>query len=208
MRSAQQTTFEAALSQANERLREDLTARSEAAQSILNQLTQLKADADRTTSAIGMAGMAGGYKVDADQQKKNADWLRYGAIAGLTLTAVAALISLLTSHSNGQLDYKAFFAKLIVSAAIGSISAYAIVQSAHHRERERQDRRLQIELASIDSYLALMPDERRIEIKAKLAEAWFGQPSQPAPASDAEGGSMITVSQLVQLIKMLETLGK
>ena len=199
-RAAQQAAFEKAINEADVKLNDDFAGRAADAQTILDQLLELKKDAERTTEAIGMAGMAGGYKVDADQQKKNADWLRIGAIGGLILTAIAALISLLTSHTDSGLDYKSFFAKLLVSAAIGSISAYAIVQSAHHRERERQDRRLQIELASIDSYLALMPDDKKTEIKANLAEAWFGNPLEQLPTSDAEGGLTISAAQLAKVL--------
>jgi hypothetical protein len=200
-RSTQQTSFDEALRVINEKADTDFAARSDAAQAVIDHLNTLREDAERTTNAIGMAGMAGGYKLDGDQQKHNADLLRVIAIIGLALTAFVAFLALVTSHSNGQLDYKSFSAKLIVSATIGSIAAYAIVQSAHHRERERQDRQLQIELASIDAYLALMSNEQRNEIKAKLAEAWFGNPIQPLPISDAEGAVPIPVTQL---LKMLE----
>ena len=55
-------------------------------------------------------------------------------------------------------------------------AAYAANESSKHRERERLNRKVHLELASIDAYLVLLPEDQRNNIKGNLAEKFFGVP--------------------------------
>jgi hypothetical protein len=105
-----------------------------------------------------------------------------------------------TSTGRGDFQSSVFVARIIVSAAVGSIATYLIIQSAHHRERERRARKIELELASIDPYLSLMPPEVSVEVKTKLAEAWFGQPVVPIDDSGGAHTASIPVAEFIQAV--------
>lgn len=92
-----------------------------------------------------------------------------------------------------------------MSAAVGSIAAYLIIQSAHHRERERQARKLELDLASIDPYLALMPPDVTVEVKKKLAESLFAQPLAPIDDAGGAHAASIPVAEFIQALIKLGT---
>jgi hypothetical protein len=169
------------------------------ADEIIGTIAELRRQAAKATEAIGIAGLAEGFRKDADEQRSTANWLRTLALVSLALVAGFALWAASARH-NDKIDYGLLAARFAVSIALASVATYAIIQSAHHRERERHARKLELELASIDPYLAQMPEAEQIAIKAKLAEAWFGRPLAPIEESGGAGAASIPMSEFIQAI--------
>jgi gas vesicle protein len=163
------------------------------------EIDAFKESARKSTEAIGIFGMAEGFGKDAATQRKAANWLRWLAIAALIATAGLAFWAADSAH-NGNFDWGIFLSRVLVSVAVASVATYAIIQSAHHRERERQAQKVALELASIDPYLALLPGEVQIEIKQKLAEAFFGRPLAPIEETGGAHVASIPVAEFIQAI--------
>lgn len=94
-------------------------------------------------------------------------------------------------------------AKAVVVVPLVGLGTYALKESGKHRRVQWRNRRLAIELASIDPYLALFDDTERNTVKKALVERWFAQPE--SPMKDEE----YSPSALVRIVEQaLELLGK
>lgn len=171
------------------------------AESTLEKLKEYLKQAGEVVNAIGIEGMAGAFKTVADDQKRYADRLQFGAIVAFVLTSLAALWAFGASHDPGQtFELSEFLGRLSLSVPVGAAGAYCISQSSRHRHREERARQVEMELEAIDPYLALLPDDDRNEIKKKLALAWFGQTALPVdPKDDA-----FPANVAAELVKLLD----
>jgi hypothetical protein len=172
----------AALTAAQERAdaqHEELTTESSAK---MKQLDELLAKAVRTVGAIGSTGMAGGYKIVADEEKKQADRWRITAAVAL-LGAIAATIFAVVHGVEHGFQVDTFFAKWAISVPFAALAGYAARESSKHREESTGNRKIELQLASLDTYLVNLPEAEQNKIRAKLADRFFGE----LPAVSTEG---------------------
>jgi len=86
----------------------------------------------------------------------------------------AAIFALVHGLSEGfQLDR--FFAKAAIAVPFAALAGYAISESSRHREQERINRQVELQLASLDAYLVTLPQPEQDRIRAHLAERFFGE---------------------------------
>jgi hypothetical protein len=151
------------------------------AQAGLESMLEKGKDADRLLGAIGERALAGGFGQYADQQRSSADWLRvvafvFGALAVVSTLAVAL------AAVNSSFEWTMLL-RALVAVPLLFVAGYAAQQSGHHRDRERDARRNELELAAIDPYLVSLDPMQRNQIKADLAVKMFAQPrTDPTPA--------------------------
>ena len=93
-------------------------------------------------------------------------------------------------------DWKLFAFRLGTTLVIAIPAVYAAQESSKHRQREQSNRRLHLELAAIDAYLELLPEEKRHEIKAALTDKFFGKEEKII-----EDGSKNTNHALLKIIE-------
>lgn len=91
---------------------------------------------------------------------------------------------------------------MIVIPLVG-LGTYALKESGKHRRVQWRNRRLALELASIDPYLALFDDTERNTVKKALVERWFAQPESPARDDDYSPSAAVRIIE-----QALELLGK
>jgi hypothetical protein len=167
-----QTESELALAQAREKAEAQQTDFQDAGQKVLDRLDELLAKAVKTVGVIGSTGMAGGYQIVADDQKTTANFWRWMAVAGLLGTIAAAVFALIWGIAEGfELDR--FFAKAALAIPFAALAGYAISESRHHREQERVNRQIELQLASLDSYLVTLPEAEQTRIRGELAPGYF-----------------------------------
>lgn len=149
----------------------DLVERGEAA---IHRLAELKEQAEALVGVVGSTGLAGGYKIVANEQRTQADRMRWAA---LTFGALAAVVTLL-SIGDGPNDFEwgRFATRVAIALAFGGLATYAAKQSSHHRERELLAKKVELELASLDPFLVSFTAERSEEIKGEIALRLFAQP--------------------------------
>src|SRR5699024_2844588 len=102
--------------------------------------------------------MTGGFQKVADQARKTKITWQVTAIVsilGLIGFAIFAFYETMT----GQFDMGKFGAKTFVSISFGVLAAYSARQADKNADFERRNRQLELELASIDMYLAKLPEE-------------------------------------------------
>jgi uncharacterized coiled-coil protein SlyX len=138
-------------------------------------LQQRKKQVNEIFGAIGSASLAGHFKNTADKQEKAANRLRLLALVLMLGTVSVAIISFYHTLSQTAPDLRLFGFRLATSLVLLIPAPYAARESAKHRAREGRLRKSDLELASIDAYLALLPEAKRNELKEKLTDKFFGQ---------------------------------
>lgn len=168
------------------------------------QLEERKSEAETLVQVIGNTGMVGGYQKVANQER----WFSL-AWQGLTLALLSGLITfaIIAFWTTIQADFRwgVFGARAFVAVAFGIAAAWASREAEKHQEVERRSRKMELELASINPYLALLPDDTQFEVKTELAKHFFGQ-MEPVP--DKKSDKQVTGSALDLVRMALEIVAK
>ncbi len=142
-------------------------------------LTAAKERADTQRTAL-----ASGYWSVANTEKKAANFWRTVAALAL-LGAIGATIFAVWHGVARGFHVDTFFAKWAISIPFAALAGYAAHESTKHRKEATANRKIELQFASLGTYLANLPKEKQDEIRAKLADRFFGE----SPASRAEGGA-------------------
>ncbi len=169
---------------------------AEQAEEALADLRTQAEDAKTLAVALGAIGISGGHGQYAKEQKRSADFWRWVSVAALVgLVALAA--GLLLTLPEGGIQWERFVAKILVSGPLIALAGYAAAQSGTHRRAEREARKVDLDLAALEPYLALFSPEKRDEIKEQIGLRVFGQPLAP----DARDSERIGAGQLMEFLK-------
>jgi hypothetical protein len=174
--------FDAFLKGANEGAAAWDRSAADVARVRIEALDAKKAEAEKLVGVIANTGMTGGYQRVANIEMWAARvWQGFALLAMVGLIAFAIYAAVHTTDPDFK--WPLFAGRAIVAAACGILATYAARQSKRHLDVERRSRKIELELASIDPYLASLPDDKRIEVKRLLAERFFGQ-ALPIDADD------------------------
>jgi hypothetical protein len=151
------------------------------------ELDELLERAIKTVNAIGSTGMSGGYQIAADRHEKQANHLRLVALGAL-ITAIGLAVALGFVFGFEDFSWEAIVTKSFVSVPLLVLAGYAATESSRHREQARVNRHIELQLASIDSYMAAMPGDEQNRVKMELADRFFGQvPGKHEPQIEDPG---------------------
>jgi len=148
----------------------------QSASAAIDSLEQTKRKAAEILNVVGNIGATGNYKLTADANEMTANKLRNGAVGlflVMVVTVVAITINLVHDGINWQVAGFRLFSALILALP----AAYLARESARHREVAERMRRMELELASIDAFNALLPEDQRNAIKGEMARRYFGNVS-------------------------------
>ena len=172
-----------------------LTAHENNAKGTIDFLNKKLEEAKQLVQVIGNVGVTGKFKEIADQERRKADWLLIAAL-GLMFLVVISSGFIVWSTGKDDIVWELIAFRMTATLAFLIPAIYAARESERHRRRERYNRKMELELASIDPYLELLDDAKRKEIKAKLTERFFGQPDQAGSDVDS-----IKSNPLMDIIK-------
>jgi hypothetical protein len=97
----------------------------------------------------------------------------------------------------------------IVAAAVLSYPAtYAARESSKHRKLENFNRKLELELSSIEAFIELLPEEKKQNIKEKLAEKYFGSTLDAFDDTDLKSDKEYSLQSIERIFKAIEPLIK
>lgn len=196
--STQQKNLDAEAIKGNEKREKEwvafLEGNKEFGKEFMQFFQKRKEEVDAIFGAIGSASLSGHFASTADKDASAANLLRWIALALMGAMIVVGGISFYQSFEHPELDWKVFAFRLATVFVIAIPAIYAAQESSKHRRREQQNRKVQVELASIDAYLVQLPEPKRHELKEKLTEKFFGQPDSP------EKDDSVTRHQLFDLL--------
>ncbi|MDX9688069.1 hypothetical protein [Halopseudomonas formosensis] len=178
LRASYEESFDSSVSAAGVRLEEAAKSLEARASSSVDSVENLKEKAERLVHVIANTGMVGGYQRVANEERRVGrfwDAVSLLSLAGMVLFAVSAFREALEDF-----HLTAFLARFSVILTFAALAGYAARQAEKHHKVERQNRRIELELASIDPFLAELPEEERNQVKAAVADRLF--------ARDVNGG--------------------
>lgn len=153
--------------------------------SFVSAMEEDREEVETLMGIIGASGRARGFERQADYER----WASYGwrALAVFAMAGIVWAAWWLAMEAIGasNYDWSQIAAKLTLLGAIGVLAGYAVRQGREHLQRAQINRQLQLELTSINPYLAGFPDEKQQEIKERMVDRWFGNlPSFSASDDD------------------------
>jgi hypothetical protein len=199
---------EAAARQAEEGFSASAEQLTTDAAATLDALGVLRRQAEDQVGAIGVAGVASGYNETAQREGRVADVWRAATVA-VALVAASVLVFALFADHSADGSWQRLVTRLLVSLSFAGVAAYCGRESAAHRAVAREARGRHLQLASLNPYLANMPEEEKVRLKSELAPGYFAPPA--VKAADADGGGEQANGQvtakLVELVTTLVTKG-
>jgi hypothetical protein len=75
----------------------------------------------------------------------------------------------------GDFRWGAFAARVFLTITVGVFAAYSVSQADRFYKMESKNRRLALELAAIDPFIALLPQDEQYKFKLEVARRTFAQ---------------------------------
>jgi len=171
-----------------EEVRGKLDALLGRAASSVEQLSQEEERAAQIVAITAASSVAEAYVKVAKEQRQQADWWRYAALAFVAILigyqVVLAVVSLPAADQSfgGWVPYLGV--KVPIGVLIGSPFFYAIAQSGRHRRREEEAERLALELTSFRPFLSELPQQERSKEIIDATKRYFPGQQRPSPPED------------------------
>jgi hypothetical protein len=186
-------------------LTETLTEAGKKTNSVLDKLDAELVKAQNTNAYIGGVGTAAGYAKEAKAQLKTANGLRWLAIAFGLAAAGFAVWAILHAENETNPSVAVVISKALGSLVFAGLAGYVATQSAHHRLREEQARKRELDLLALPAFIATLPDEEKEDITGQIATKLFVTPA----TSPANGSEPALTKESISLLKvLLDTLRK
>lgn len=179
--SSRQQSFEESLRIGSGRVEELLEAIKGNTDALLLELEEKRNQAARIVQVVGNIGATGNYKRIADSESKQANlfrWITLGIFGAGVFIAVATFIKFWGEPLNSE-TILAIFIRLLYAIVITTPAWYSARESARHRSNADRARLTELELASIGPFIELLPEDRKIEIRAGLTSQYFGKSIDP-----------------------------
>lgn len=171
----QKSKFEAEIKWIAEAHQKILQKNAEESDSSLKRVTEIEEKVRKIFNVVGNIALTGNYDITAVNENKAANKFRWISLGLMGLMAAVAGYTFYHSLLHPEVDWKLFAFRLGTTIIIALPALYAAQESAKHREREKMNRKIHLELSAIDAYLELLPEAKKHELKGQLTEKFFGQ---------------------------------
>lgn len=206
-----QLSFEAAQKQRDELEKSNAEAAKESHSNLIAELKsntnetistieQQKIHAQKLVGIISNTGMAYGFQANANKERDEANtWKNVAALSLIAWIFIGGIFFALTYDKD--LTFAAVARQFLLSTPFVLLAGFAALQVNRHQKNERQMRQAELEIASIDPFLATLSDEDRNEVKREFANRYFGQKEtehkqEPSPSNLIElAGTLAKLAQ-------------
>ncbi len=172
---------------------------------LVKYLEKKKTEASKIVNVIGNIGATGNFQKIANDHKTDANLWRFIAIlfmAGLSGLIIWAIIGL----GDSEFDWTKSLIRIIAAAALSYPATYASRESSKHRRLENFNRKLELELSSIEAFIEILPEEKKQGIKEKLAEKYFGSTLNQFEDADLKSDKDFSLQSIERLFKAVKSL--
>jgi hypothetical protein len=141
---------------------------------ILKDVEKRRGEVEKLVGVIGSLGVTSGYQKTADSARKSM-WLWQGvaviAMGAVIFFAFKAFLPTL----QGAFSWETFAARVFLTITVGVLAAYAASQADRFFKIEKYNRKMALELAAIDPFIALLPPEEQQKFKLEIGRRSFAQ---------------------------------
>lgn len=160
-------------------------------------LQALRDKAQKLVDATVHATMAEAYRKVADDAEKRAGRWQWITIAGFLLSALLAT-ALIVGPWFFDVEPPTWDVRISVSVALVALAGFAYHQTAHYHGVERENRKRQLQFASLDPYIANFTETEQKAIKERVMPSIFGISAlHEAPKNGMNGKEETSAEQAV-----------
>lgn len=189
-----------AVSGENQKVFEGQTKKLETdSENVINKLNAKLSEANKIVNIVGNVGVTGNYQNIANEHRRSADNFRMIALAFMILMS-GLLIWSIIELSHGEFDLYRSLVRILAAAVLTYPAVYAARESSKHRKLETQNRKLELELASIGPFIELLSEDKKQVIKEDLVKKYFGNNVASDDTKDEED---ISVNGLEKILKTI-----
>jgi len=153
------------------------------ADKILNGVKKNREDVEKLVGVIGSLGVTHGYQTTANRARISM-WIWQG----ITVAAMCGLIAFayyaFLPSIKGDFRWESLAARVFLTVSVGVLAAYAGTQADRFFHMEKNNRKLALELAAIDPFIALWPLEEQQKFKLAVGQRTFAQDETPNSKMD------------------------
>ena len=113
------------------------------------------------------------------------------------------LIYTIWDISSDTFDWTKSLVRILAAAALSYPATYAARESSKHRKLENLNRKAELELAAINPFIELLPEQKKQEIKEKLVEKYFGNNQNIISDLDEKGDENVSIGTIERIVKTL-----
>ncbi len=192
-----------ALSDSRNKLAElDKNYQIEAAK-ILGKVNQHREEVEKLVGVIGSLGVTSGYQTTANRARHSM-WLWQGvtvaAMCGLVYFAYHAFLPSIQA----DFRWESFAARVFLTITVGVLAAYAGTQADRFFHMEKYNRKLALELAAIDPFIALLPQDEQYKFKLEIGRRSFAQEEIAVASTEKSPATTLDLLQSDQFKQLLE----
>jgi len=174
---------DASISDSKKRLEELHKEYANEAESVLKKVNARREEVEKLVGVIGNLGVTSGYQTTANSARTSM-WVWQGvAVVALGLVIWFAYRAFLPTMQ-GDFKWGSFATRVFLTITVGVLAAYAVSQADRFFHMEKHNRKLALELAAIDPFIALLPQEEQFKFKLEIGRRTF---AQEEPASLTKG---------------------
>ncbi|WP_439535378.1 hypothetical protein [Methyloversatilis sp.] len=140
---------------------------------IVSAMETQKGYAQKLIGIITDTGMAYGYQKTANEERDRAALWKGVAFWSLVAWIVIG-VGFFYFTFDKDLTWATVVRQLLISTPFILLAGFAALQVSRHQKNERGLRQAELELASIDPFLATLTDEDRNSVKREFATRYFG----------------------------------
>ena len=163
-----------------------------AQETLISQLEDRLEHAKRIVGIIGNIGVTGNYQKTATEESGAANLWRWITLCAFAVAVAAGGWALFLAHDT---DLKLTIARMLFALLVLGVTMYTGKESARHRSNADRAKRVELELASLGSFVESLDKPRQDALREKLTSEYFGKESEPH-----------TVAPLVDPNKLLDLL--
>lgn len=203
-------TYRSEINDAKEEFREEIDELKSTidtdTSSLVESLEQKLEDAKKIVNVIGNVGVTGNYQIIANEHESTANLWRWIAVGFMAVFSGLLVWTIIDLSSDG-FNWTKSIIRLVAAAALSYPATYAAKESSKHRKLETLNRTAELELASVDTFIEMLDETKKQEIKSKLVEKYFGNDKSNVLGNDKETEEL-SVSGFEKIINAISKMGK
>jgi len=173
------------------------------AQAVLEEVNKRRKEVEKLVGVIGNLGVTSGYQTTANNARISMWVWQTVSVLAMGVVIFFAFKAFLPTLQ-GTFSWETFAARALLTITVGVLAAYAASQADRFFHMEKSNRKLALELAAIDPFIALLPLDEQYKFKLEIGRRTFAQDEEDSAKNAKSPATTIDVVTSEQGQKVLQ----
>lgn len=172
----------------------------------LANLREMNHEAEKILGLMSMKGLAQGYQKIANSEA----WKAFGWNTFSIISLVGIIwfgYEFIVLHE-GIMSWTALISRFVLTGVGLTLFTYCAKQATNHRNEERRNRKIELELASLDPYIKDLEPAKQKLVKENLVDKYFGVEIPNATAQQGQTQQQMLVDSLSNNPQLIQGLAE